>query len=197
MAPGVLSSGSTLMPPVQRTRSTPLFRTPAMAAAMASSSSPARRCSVTAMPNSSSFRRTTGVKASWTSPLATSLPVVMTPAVFSFQGRSSSRGASPAASSARESFSSSITRGITRVPQSLSPARTGVLPRRVAIMTSSSRFTAFSRRVSTRKRPSMAAVSSILPSLTALRTMCSFSQSRTSRPAASFSWTMPGTISQT
>ena len=72
-----------------------------------------------------------------------------------------------------------------------------MLPQRVAIITSSPAFTASSRRLSTRKRPSQAAVSSILPSLTSLRSMWSLRHRASSRSAASFSWTMPGSISQT
>ena len=89
-----------------------------------------------------------------------------------------------------------MTRGMTRIPASFSPLRTGVLPWRVAIMTSSWLFTARSRWESTRKSPSMAAVSSILPSFTSLRSMFSLMARAQSRSAASFSWSMPGVISQ-
>ena len=140
MAAGVLSSGSTLMPPVHRTSSAPASRTSAMARATRSSPSSTTRRAVTAMPNSASFASTTGVNASCISPLATSLPVVTMPAVRIFQGSSSRRGRPPPMASARASFSSPITRGITRVPHSTSPRRTAVPPWRVAIISSPSRL---------------------------------------------------------
>ena len=87
--------------------------------------------------------------------------------------------------------------GMTRIPASLSPARTAVPPLRVAIITSSWLFTAMSRWESTRNTPSQAAFSSILPSLTSLRSIFSCPQRVSRRSAASFSCTMPLVISQT
>ena len=63
----------------------------------------------------------TGVKLSWIRPLATSLPVVMSPQVFSFQGVRERMGVDPALSSTALSLSSAMTRGMMRVPASLSP----------------------------------------------------------------------------
>ena len=83
------------------------------------------------------------------------------------------------------------------MPASLSPLRTAVPPFRVAIMRSSMELTAMSFSEFTRKRPSQAALSSILPSLTSLRSMCSFAHRAQSRSAPSFSWSIPGVISQT
>ena len=57
------------------------------------------------------------------------------------------------------------------MPASLSPLRTAVPPFRVAIMMSSVVLTAISFSEFTRKRPSQAALSSILPSLTSVRSM--------------------------
>ena len=140
---------------------------------------------------------TTGVKVSLMRPFFTSPPVATMQAVLRTKGFSCSRGAGPAACSAFCSFSSAIIRGITRMPASLSPLRTAVPPLRVAIITSSWLFTATRRGLSTRNRPSQAAFSSILPSFTSLRVMFSWPHSLSSRSAASFSWTMPGVISQT
>ena len=76
-----------------------------------------------------------------------------------------------AACSAACSVSSLMMRGMTRIPASLSPFFTAVLPFRVAIITSSRELTAMSRWLSTWNRPSQAARSSILPSFVSLRTM--------------------------
>ena len=58
-------------------------------------------------------------------------------------------------------------------------------------------FTASSRAASTRKKPSHAAVSSILPSLGAEAFMFAFWHSARRRSAASSSWSMPSGFSQT
>ena len=149
------------------------------------------------IPKSASFRSTTGVKLSGMRPFATSLPVVMTAAVRSVNGRTASSGASPAACSAASSFSSRITSGMTRVPASLSPGRTRPPPRRVAIISSSTLFTAKSRSLSTRNTPSISLFSSILPSLVSLHAMFSRPHSAARRSAASFSCTNPGSSSHT
>ena len=64
MARGVRSSGSTLMPPVQRISSTPESAISRMAAVMASLSSPGVAWAVMVQPYSASFSSNTGVKAS-------------------------------------------------------------------------------------------------------------------------------------
>ena len=149
MAPGVRSSGSTLIPPVHRIMSTPLSRNSRAAAVMAARSSPGRQCSVTWMPYRASLSTMAGVKASWIRPPATSPPVVIRPQVFSFQGCRERMGLSPARRSATSSLYSSMTRGMMRVPANLSPFRTLVLVWRVAMIISSSSLMAFSRGTST------------------------------------------------
>ena len=61
-------------------------------------------------------------------------------------------------------FSSSITRGTTRIPATLSPFFTGKFPWRDAITICPNPFTAFSFSLSTLSSPSVSAVSSIFPS---------------------------------
>ena len=154
-------------------------------------------CSVIRMPKAASLRSTTGVKLSGIRPFATSLPVVMTAAVRLTNGRTDSSGALPAACSACRSFSSRMMSGMTRVPASLSPGCTVPPPRRVAIISSSMLLTAKSRALSTRNTPSIALFSSIFPSFVSLHVMFSLPHSAARRSAASFSCTMPGSISQT
>ena len=87
-------------------------------------------------------------------PALTSLPVVTMPTRRSLKGTTSQSGSVPAAAAAWSSTPCSMTSGITRMPASLSPVRTAVLPRRVAIMTCSTEFTARRASLLTRKHPS-------------------------------------------
>ena len=130
-------------------------------------------------------------------PFCTSLPVANIAARLRTKGSSLSRGSAPAAASACSSRLSGTTRGITRIPASLSPGRTAVLPCRVAMMISPMLFTAHSRSSSTWNRPANWAVSSILPSFTWPRSMPGPLEMAHSRSAASFSWSIPGCISHT
>ena len=134
---------------------------------------------------------------SWINPFFTSLPVATMAAVFRTQGRSSSRGVSPAAALAAVSFSSAMIRGITRIPASLAPFLTAVPPFRVAIISSSMAFTARRDSDRTRNSPSQDAFSSILPSLTPLRSIFSLAHRASRRSAPSSSWSIPGVISHT
>ena len=94
-------------------------------------------------------------------------------------------------------FSSSITRGMMRVPASLSPAFTPKFPWRVAIIIWPKPFTALRASLFTFKRPSQAAVSSIFPSLASERSICSPRHMAQRISAASFSWSMPSSFSHT
>ena len=91
----------------------------------------------------------TGVKVSWMSPFFTSLPVVTRPQVLSVKGLSERMGSGPAIASASRSFSSSMTRGIIRIPASFAPFFTAVFECRVAIISSSRPLRAFRRVMST------------------------------------------------
>ena len=85
-------------------------------------------------------------------------------------------GSPPAACFAASMRSFLITRGITRVPQSLSPFFTMKPDARVAIIMSPRAFTARRRSRSTRNRPSVSAISSILPSFGSVAVMFAFMQ---------------------
>ena len=201
MAPGVLSSGSTLMPPVHSTMSTPAARASAMAATTSSMASPGVARHVTLTPKRASLRSTTGVKRSSMSPLLTSEPVAITAAVRMTYGATRMSGpcaATSAAASACATTAPSITSGITRVPARASPARTPKLPRRVATITWSTEFTAARRSESTRNTPSCAAFMPILPSRgSPAATQPSPRQSAAMRRAASSSCSQPGRLCHT
>ena len=186
------------MPPVQRMSSAPCSCASSIASTISSTSSPGRDVNVVVTPKAASFSSMTGVKRSWMRPFFTSDPVAMIAAVKIEYGFTLMSGRPPAARSAFSTVLSSTTSGITRVPASASPVFTPKPPLRVATMTSSTEFTAKSRSVSTRKTPSVAALMPILPSEGSPEaTVPSPRQSAASRFAASFSWSMPGSISQT
>ena len=168
-----------------------------MAAVMAALSSPSTTWETIWQPNSASLAWMTGVNWSAMRPAATSLPVVTTPYRFCFRGSSRSRGFFPAACLARSIFSFSMTRGITRVPQSLSPFFTTKPLGRVAIIISPRLFTARRRSRSARNRPSHPAMSSIFPSLGSVASMFSPWQICRKIWAASFSWSLVSSFSQT
>ena len=98
-------------------------------------------------------------------------------AFFFRKGTSSKIGLPPVISMAvflaASIFSSSITRGMIRVPASLSPAFTGTFPCREAIIIWPMLFTALRASFFILNRPLHAAVSSIFPSLGAERSMYS------------------------
>ena len=91
----------------------------------------------------------------------------------------------------------SITSGMMRVPQSLSPFFTPKPEDRVAIIIRPRAFTARMRGASARNRPSQSAESSILPSFGSEAVMCSFWHRSRRISAASFSWSMESSFSQT
>ena len=197
IASGVRSSGSTLMPPVQRIISTPSSAILRMAAVMAALSSPGVTWAAMVQPYSASFSSSTGVKASWISPFCTSLPVVTTPKVLARKGRSCKRGSGPATWRAFSMAVFSITSGMMRVPQSLSPLCTANPEDRVAIIMRPRALTARMRFASAKNSPSQSAESSILPSLGSEAVICSFRQRSRRISAASFSWSMDSSFSQT
>ena len=140
----------------------------------------------------------TGVNASSMRPVATSEPVAMTAAVRAEKGLTSRSFSPAAAASAAASTSSRTTSGITRVPARASPSRTAKPPLRVATMTSSVALTARRRSELTSSTPSQAALMPILPSEgSPAATQPGPRQSSARRCAASFSCTMPGSISHT
>ena len=171
MARGVRSSGSTLMPPVHSTSSAPAASIRLTAAVIWTWSSSRTSCQPDSQPYSASFSWMTGEKVSSMRPWYTSLPVMIRPYRRGRKGSSRSRGPSPAACRAASIFSFSMTRGMTRVPHSLSPRFTGKPELRVAIIISPRRFTARSRSTSASSRPSSSATSSIFPSLGAVACM--------------------------
>ena len=197
MASGVRSSGSTLMPPVQRISSTPSSAIFRMAAVMASLSSPGVAWAVMVQPYSASFCSSTGVKASWISPFCTSLPVVTTPKLRARKGRSCNSGSVPTTWRACSMAVFSMTSGMMRVPQSLSPFCTRKPEDRVAIIIRPRALTARMRSASARNSPSQSAVSSILPSFGSEAVICAFWHRSRRIPAASFSWSIVSSHSQT
>ena len=179
------------MPPVQTTTSAPCSIISRMEAVTFLSSSFQVTWLTTSPPYSFNFSTTTGVKVSLMRPLYTSFPVVTIPTFLGRNGFSSSRGLPPVSSFAmflaRSILSSSITRGIIRVPASLSPLCTGKSPWRVAIIICPKPLTAFSASRFTFKRPSRVAVISIFPSFAWERSICSPRHMAHRISAASFS----------
>ena len=197
MASGVRSSGSTLMPPVQNTISQPASSIRWTSAVMASVSSPGVAVQRHSQPNAASLACRMGVNLSSIRPFFTSLPVATMPNFLRFSGKRRRMGVSPASALACSIFSFLMTSGMTRVPHSLSPFFTTNPLDRVAIISSPMAFSARSRGRSTRNSPSASAVSSILPSLASPARMCSFRQMSRRISAASFSWSMVSSFSQT
>ena len=136
IASGVLSSGSTLMPPVQITRSAPASIAARHPSVIFWLSSSKVSWKMTSVSYSASFSRMTGVGAS--------AQIAFTRSILSFL----------------------MTSGIILVPASLSPAFTGVFPWRLAIIISPKLFTFFNFSLSTFNSPLQSAMSSIFPSLT-------------------------------
>ena len=198
MAAGVRSSGSTLMPPVQRMMSMPRSRSSSIAAFVCSVTSSDRRCSAIVRPNFLSFAAMTGVNVSSMRPRKTSVPVVTTPTLRSLRYGSRRRsGSVPAVRRTSSIFSRAMKSGVTRMPASFMPFLTGMFCASVAIVTSSSSLTASKRSSATWKMPSQSAMSSILPSFGAVAVICSFWQSSRRTSAASFSCISVASSSQT
>ena len=86
MAPGVKSSGSTLIPPVQNMMSAPAAFTLSMAATISSVLSVTISWAIFLTPNSAQRSSIIGVKASLMRPSNTSEPVVTIPIVLRTNG---------------------------------------------------------------------------------------------------------------
>ena len=163
MAPGVKSSGSTLMPPVQKIISAPAAFTLSIAATISSVLSVTISWATLFTPNSAQRSSMIGVKASLIRPSNTSEPVVTIPIVLRTNGFTLSKGLPLAIFFASSTCCSSNNNGIQRMPANLSPAFTGVLLNLVTIVSSPMLLIACKRSTSTLKRPSTSAMASILP----------------------------------
>ena len=161
MAPGVKSSGSTLIPPVQNIISAPAAFTLSIAATMSSVLSVTISWAIFFTPNGAQRSSMIGVKASLMRPSNTSEPVVMMPIVLRTNGLIVKIG--PPIFWASITCCSSSNKGIQRIPAILSPAFTGVLFNFVTMVNSPMLLIAYSLSTSTLSKPSTSAMASILP----------------------------------
>ncbi len=164
IAPGVWSSGSTLIPPVQKISSISASCASMMASLMVSISSPTIRTIFVSTGNLASLSSTTGEKVSWILPWRISLPVTKIAAFIRWYGKMLKTG-ELTSSCKVDKRCSSISKGTTRIAATLSPAFTGILFSWEEITISSAEFRRnnFSALISS--KPSHSANSSILPSL--------------------------------